>query len=335
MNFFQKTAIGLAIADHAVEAVELVRGEKPVIRARGRVELEPDIVARGRIKDQKKLFAAARKAFDEAKPASIRRGAVVVGLPEPQTYLHVFETAAAADSAITAEIASSIPIPPDDLVCGWRVMRTARDTRTVLAVGASARVVKEWHSFCESLGLDVNFFDIEILAIFRNVFREYSKEPVLLLDIGAATTTISIFGEYGLAYTRSVYIAGQHITGEIAMALKIQHEDADARKKTVGLAKREDPIFFALVRALEPIVREVRGAIEYFAKASGKRVVELVLVGGSSRMPGLDEYFSINIGLPVKVVGSPEAEIEAVGFALRALEERWEKADPSLPVSSV
>ncbi len=335
MSFLQKSAVGLAIADHAIEVVELAFDGKPKIRARGRVELESGIVARGRIQDQKKLSDAVRKAFDSAMPTPIKRGAVVVGLPEPQTYIHVFKTAAKTDDAVAAEIVSNVPIDKDDLAYAWRVMYEAEGTRHILAVAASRKAVEEWRVFCASIGLEVDFFDIEVLAIFRNVFREFPKEPVCILDIGAATTMISIFADHGLAYTRSVYIAGTHITQDIAISLKIPMLEAEAKKKSVGLTDHGEPIFFALVRALEPIVRETRGAIEHFARTSGRFVTELVLVGGSSRMPGLDEYLATNLGIPVKVAGAPETEVEAVGFALRALEDRWSKIDPTLPANFV
>jgi len=333
MSFLQKIAVGLAIADHVVEVVELTFDGKPKIRARGRVDIEQGVVVRGRIQDQKKLADFVKKAFDAASPTPIKRGAVVVGLPEPQTYIYIFKTAAKTDDIVAAEIASNIPIDKDDLTYAWRVMNEAEGMRHILAVAASRKAVEEWRVFFESLGLEVDFFDIEVLAIFRNVFREFPKEPVCILDIGAATTAISIFADHGLAYTRSVYIAGAHITQDIAISLKISVSDAETKKKSVGLGDHGEPIFFALVRALEPIVRETRGAIEHFARTSGRYVTELVLVGGSSRMPGLDEYLATNLGIPVKVAGAPETEVEAVGFALRALENRWSKLDPAIPAS--
>src|SRR3989344_3896884 len=332
MHFGEKSAVGLAISDHIIEVVELVVSEKPQIRARGRVEIEPGVIVRGRIKDAKKLADFVKKAFDDAKPTPIKRGHIVMGLPEPQTYLHVFHTKSKTEEEITGEIILAIPIDKEELVCAWRVMHESPAGRQILAVATSRNAVEEWRAFCQSLGLSVDFFDIEILAIFRNVFQEFPKEPVCLLDIGGITTTISIFAEHGLEYTRSVYVAGGHITQEVATALKISLVDAEAKKKSLGLGDRGEPIFFALVRALEPIVREARGVIEYFTRSSGRPVKELVLVGGSSRMPALDEYLGTNLGIPVKVAGAPQTEIEAAGFALRALEGKWADIDPVIPV---
>ena len=91
MCFFTKRAIGLDIADHTIEIVELQKNfGKVKVRGLGRVKLKTDVVERGRIKDKEKLTQAIRDAASQAKPNKIIGKKIVFGLPECQVYTHIF-----------------------------------------------------------------------------------------------------------------------------------------------------------------------------------------------------------------------------------------------------
>ncbi|MEK7630792.1 MAG: pilus assembly protein PilM [Patescibacteria group bacterium] len=329
MYFGTKTAVGISVADHIIEVVELVMGEKTSIRARNRIMLGAGIITGGAIRDEKKLADAFIKLFADAKPIPIQARHIVFGIPEAATYFHIFETQKISAEYISTEVTRNIPLPAEDIAFGYRVFPQSKDTSRVVVAAASRALVDSWQKFLNSQGIMVDIFDIEVFAIFRNLFREFPKEPVLIVDSGAHTTTISILDSAGLVYTRSMHIAGEYLTKEIAAALKIGYSEAEEKKIAMGLEDREHPIFFALIKGLEAITREMRAAQEYFARTRNARVSEIILAGGSSRMTGLAAYMEANFGISI-VVASPTSDIEAVGYALRGLEARWDATDPRL-----
>jgi Tfp pilus assembly PilM family ATPase len=69
MNLLKIKSIGLDIADHTIEIVEVKKwlGTFSVTKL-NQINLEPGIVSRGRIIDQKKLEFALKKLFASARP---------------------------------------------------------------------------------------------------------------------------------------------------------------------------------------------------------------------------------------------------------------------------
>ncbi|MEK7649946.1 MAG: pilus assembly protein PilM [Patescibacteria group bacterium] len=329
MHFGAKTAVGISVADHIIEIVELTGGPKPSIAARNRIMLDAGVVVGGAIHDEKKLASVFAKLFADAKPVPVSTRHIVFGIPERATYFHIFEAQKISAEHIANAVARNIPLPAEDVVWSHRVFPQTKDASRVVIAAASRKLVESWQNFLISQGIVVDIFDIEVFAIFRNLFREFPKEPVLVVDMGGETTTISIFDSAGLAYTRSTHIAGEYLTREIAGALKITRDEAEEKKNAIGLGDREHPIFFALIKGLEIVVKEMRAASEYFARTRNMRVSQIVLAGGSSRMPGLAVYMEANFDMPI-VVASPTSDVEAVGFALRGLEARWDATDPKL-----
>ncbi|MSR76269.1 MAG: hypothetical protein EXS68_01605 [Candidatus Ryanbacteria bacterium] len=329
MHLGTKTAVGISVADHVIEVVELAMGKKPSIRARNRTSLDAGVIVGGAIRDEKKLAEAFVKLFAEAKPVPVSGRHVVFGVPESATYFHIFETQKISGEYIAAEVTRNIPLPAEDIAWGYRVFSQSKDVSRVVVAAASRALVDSWQKFLSTQGITIDIFDIEVFAIFRNLFREFPREPVLVVDIGAETTAISIFDSAGLVYTRSIRIAGEYLTREIATALKIAHDEAEEKKVAMGLEDREHPIFFALVKGLEMITREMRAAQEYVVRTHTMRISEIVLAGGSSRIRGLSTYMEANFGVTV-VEASPTSDVEAVGYALRGLETRWDVTDPKI-----
>jgi type IV pilus assembly protein PilM len=332
MHIGTKTAVGISVSDHVIEVIELAMHDKPSIRARNRVKLDTGVVVGGVIRDEKKLADAFTVLFAQAKPVPVSGRHVVFGVPEAATYFHIFNAQKISADAIASEVARNIPLPAEDIAWGYRVFPQSKDASRVVVAASSRTIIESWQRFLHQQGIAVDIFDIEVFAIFRNLFREFPKDPVLVVDIGAQTTAISIFDSAGLVYTRSIRIAGEYLTREIAIALKLSQQEAEEKKLAMGLEDREHPIFFALIKGLEMITREVRAAQEYVARTHAMRISEIVLAGGSSRMPGLSAYIEANFGVTT-IEASPTSDVEAVGYALRGLEARWDATDPKIALT--
>ncbi len=85
------------------------------------------------------------------------------------------------------------------------------------------------------------------------------------------------------------------------------------------------------------IIDEITDTVAYFEKNSGKKIKSAVLVGGSSQMTGLLDYFATKTKLPTTIgfsqlnrQKSPLEYIEAIGLALRALVPSWGLRDPEI-----
>lgn len=87
------------------------------------------------------------------------------------------------------------------------------------------------------LGLDICGWIVRPLAIAELcVTPEESKPGCLLADIGAETTTVSIFKDCHLRYIATIPLGSRHITNDLSMGLGITESEAENIKRRLGNA---------------------------------------------------------------------------------------------------
>jgi len=342
MLFFTKNSVGIDISDDNIEVVELTKEKGKIeLLNHGRVVFGSGIVERGRIKNKKKLAEVVKQALSEAKLKSILDNNVVFGLPENQVYALSFELEPhdkkEREDFVFEHLLGNVPIEEDDMVFSYKVVEEKKEGVEIIAAAVSHVVVSEWKEFFEEIGIKINVFDIESLAIFRGLMlgAEEQTSNIAIVDIGAETTHVSIFNKKGLRYSYTIDIAGDVITTEIAEALGESKEEAEETKKRLGLSKPGEKSCSAIVKVLQPVVEDVKTALAYFNDRTGEKVEKIILVGGSSGMKGLQEYVGSNVGVPVEIgkisfshIKDSLVYLEAVGLALRGVDDKWEEKDP-------
>ena len=89
----------------------------------------------------------------------------------------------------------------------------------------------------EKAGYYVDGIVVEAIAASEVLLTQDEKElGVLLLDVGAGITDISIFKGKRLLFYDSIPIGGEHITNDIAIGLKVPYNEADKIKRQYSLA---------------------------------------------------------------------------------------------------
>ncbi|MCH7759366.1 pilus assembly protein PilM [Patescibacteria group bacterium] len=360
-NFFQKKSIGLDIADHSIEVVELIKiGRKIKILSLNRLKLEPGIVEKGRIKNQEKLTKAIKEVFSKAQPYRITAKKLIFSLPESQIYTHVFDiifkgrkvtpnfVVTERKNLVWQEARKNIPLDQKDLLFSDKILKvTILDQQRIrmenLLIAASRTVALEWREFFQAMKIEVNFFEIETLAILRGLFIKPPKEPVCVIDMGAVTTNVAIFDRGDLRYSYSIKIAGDVLNRKIVETLKVKPEQAEELKNKYGLNGKNPDLTSVLKNTLKPVLKEIKESFDHFENKTGLKINEIILVGGSAQLKGLVDYFVQEIGLPVKI-GQPTIfinekkavnslfYIEAIGLALRGLIKKWDKSHPVIKI---
>ena len=103
-------------------------------------------------------------------------------------------------------------------------------------VTASATTVLNIVKSVNGAGLEVLGIVAEPLATSESVLTEDEKElGVLLIDIGAGTTDVSLFKNGSLIYNFLVPIAGNHITNDISIGFRIPYKESEDIKRKYGL----------------------------------------------------------------------------------------------------
>lgn len=186
---------------------------------------------------------------------------------------------------------------------------------------------------CESAGLDIDDLVFSTLAASKAVLSKRQKElGVLVLDIGGGSTGICVFEEESLISASVLPIGASHITNDIAIAFQLPLDIAETLKLKYGLAcqdllERKEEIKLEtvggekdktisrkkLVEVIEARNLEILDlANKELKKISREKLLPagVVLVGGGSKMPGLEELVKNELRLPCQI-GFPK-EMEGV-----------------------
>lgn len=207
--------------------------------------------------------------------------------------------------------------------------------------------------------LQVEALILEQLASSYSVLTEDERElGVCLVDIGGGTTDIAIFTDGAIRYTANIAVAGDHVTNDIAMALRTPKQHADEIKTKYACALTsmvgEDETIQVpsvgerpprtlsrevLARVVEPRYEEIYSLILAEIKRSGFHDLipgGIVLTGGSSKMEGAIElaeevfHMSVRQGVPRGVAGLTDVvsnPIYATSVGLLLYAQRMEQED--------
>jgi hypothetical protein len=298
IRLLQKKSIGVSISDFSIEVVELVHEGKFRISSRCKKDLEQGVIVRGRIKDPAKLKVAFIELFKNAQPSPITPEEIILGLPEDQSYTYVFRPSEILPDTISRELAKSIPLEVAETASNYVVERNNGEGKRVLLVAASKVVLTEWNDFFALMNISIPFFDLRLLALLRNIFSKNPNEPICVLESKRHATSISIVDMYGLAYTHSIH-------------LEIKELSPDTKAHDV-------------------LVKEIKGALDYYQRNWGRSVTAIAMIGELGRTKRFIESLEADISLPLKRDFSETVGIEAMGHAMRVFEE----GDPVLTIGS-
>ncbi|MDD4333104.1 MAG: pilus assembly protein PilM [Patescibacteria group bacterium] len=348
MNIFNKKSIGLDIADHTVEAAELLKeGNGYKIISKNRLAIEPGVVESGRIKNEKRLGEIIAKLFKEAKPSAITDKKIIFGLPESQIYTYVLRLGAHKEkdreALVLVEAKKIVPLEEENLIFYFQVIKILESGETeILLVAANRESILEWYDFFRKQNIKVGIIDIEPLAIYRSLFEKNTQKPTAILDLGAANSKVYLFDKDGLRHSYVINIAGDKITKDLAEKFKISFAEAEEQKIANGLNGERKEIADVIKKHLEAILAELKESFDFFIKKTNQNIAEVILVGGTGKMIGIVDYFKDSLNLPVKLGESPLIKsdlpfeyLESAGLALRGLGRVITKDEKSFDLDQV
>lgn len=232
------------------------------------------------------------------------------------------------EKMIVNEIEQGIPFPIDEMVCDRQVLgETENGDTSVMIVAAKIDQVEALTSAVTAAGFEPTLVDVAPLA-FLNAIRAISGDsdsPIVALDIGAKTTSL-VIAETDKVYARSIPVAGNTVTKEIANALGCSSEEAETAKREKGyvslggVTEDEDEVADRISKACRAVMTRLNAEISrsinfYRSQQHGNAPVKLYITGGTSRLPQLDVFFSESLGIEVEIL-DPVTVLE--GIALHA-----------------
>ncbi len=263
--------------------------------------------------DQEEMAASIQKAVATAR---IDSKIVNIALPENQVYTKVLEMPILSDrelrSAISWEAEQYIPVPLSDITLTWSVLDKPKtslptDKMLVLMVGAPTALIEKYQRVLASAGFTINSIETEILAATRSLVLGSNFPPSIIINIGAVSTSLAIIRNSIMVFTYSMSVGGSAINRAIATDFGFTQQQAEEYKRTYGVS---DKIFGGKIgKATAPILdfitTEIKKSLAFYSqKYKDMPIAQIILAGGTAKLPGLDIYFANKAGIET-VIANP------------------------------
>jgi len=360
LEIIPKKSLGIDIGTSSIKIVELSRrGERRKLENYGEIAASALYQKPFRTFEESTLLLASQDVSRAIKAvmeeAKIKTRRTVFSIPDFSSFFTSFElppmTEAELPQAVRYEARQHVPLPLGEVTLDWQVIegraphQPAGEGKTklkILLVAVPNEVINQYRKIAEISRLELLALEAEVFGLLRSLIGE-EKKAVLLVDIGAQSTTSSIVEKSCLKMSYSFDMSGNELTEVISKGLGVDYKTAENLKEKYGIISTppaESPaseVRQILLPLVDVILKEIEKISQDFYRTEGKEIQKIILAGASSLLPGLKEYFQnyfkkeIEIANPfsnlfcppileetLKEMGSSYAI--AVGVALRGLE---------------
>ncbi|MFH1283223.1 MAG: type IV pilus assembly protein PilM [bacterium] len=226
--------------------------------------------------------------------------------------------------SIQFEAEPYIPFDIRDVNISFHILNDVIDEgqkkmETVL-VAAKSDFIYSKINILKSVGLKPSVVDVDSFALesaYECIHDSNLPETVLIVNIGASVTNMTII-ENGISrVVRDVFISGNSITKVLQKNLQCSFQEAEDLKKKYGIlvtvedkdrALSEDnkesiQISNIMFPVLKDIISEVQRSLDfYLSQGSDKTINRILLCGGTSKLKNISNFFSQELKMPVEAL---------------------------------
>ena len=335
MKFLKKQSetFGLDIGSSAVKVVQLKAAEgggSYGLSALGIVNLAPEAIADGSIKDTAAVSVAIKEAVTKAGVAGVDAAISICGR---ELIIKKVQIPAVPPkelpTVIELEAEHHIPFAIDEVFIDYHVVAEQGGNLDLILVAVKKTKVMEYITVVEEAGFNALIVDVDSFALsnqFELNVGEEGEEAVALIDIGASVMKTNVMRNGASIFARDISFGGNQYTQAIASRLGVAFEQAEAAKLGRDPNVEWDTLSPAVEEVSHELSLEVQRTFDYFAStAESERIGKIVLSGGCAQVPGLTDYLASNWGIPVELarplerIAVPDTHADDVNTAGSAL----------------
>lgn len=311
-NYFykDKPVFGLDIGLSSLKVMQIETDHKKhIVTGYGVTTFDQDVFTDGLLTDPEGLAKIAYDLFEKHLVGEITTRRAIIAIPASKTFTRTMTLPKLKtkdlSSAVQLEAEQYIPVPLDELYLDHSVISQNEKEMEILVVAVPKKMVDSYLVLGKLLGLDIVAVETTISAAGRLFMQaEQSDIPTVLIDLGSLSTDITIY-DGGLVVTGTVGGGGDSFTDLISSKLSSTKQEAHVIKTKYGLgaSKKQKEISEGLAPLLLQLVKEIRRMIRYYEERSNteKKIGQIVTMGGGANMPGLSEYMTNTLRLPVRM----------------------------------
>jgi type IV pilus assembly protein PilM len=252
---------------------------------------------------------------DLMKSSGIRPGPLMMAVSGQMVFPRFVKFPSIAQDKLRAMIQSeaeqNIPFPIDE--CTWDCQMIGTDEmgeQNAMIVASKTDGIVALTNSIGAARLEPEIVDVAPLAIYNCVIGGGAGDGcTMVLDVGSRSTNL-VFVEEGKVFYRSIPVAGNAITSEIAKTFGIDFKAAEQLKREIGfvalggVTATEDEDADKASKCIRGVVTrlhaEVNRSINFYrSQQGGSAPSRVLLTGGSAALRHLDTFFREKLRLDV------------------------------------
>jgi len=333
--------LGVDLGSSSIKVVELMNFKgRPRLVTYGFTEKSPAHISEtGLISDASEAALVLKDILKKSKTTSTK---AIAALPNFAVFSSILtlpnlkrkELAA----AVSWEAKKIIPLPLEEMILDWkiieefesggdkegasldstltqaanpfkRIFSKPKKNVRVLLTAASKNLIKKYIDIFNKANLSLLSLETESFALIRSLIGA-DKSTAMIIDSGAATTSLTVVKDGVPVLTRSIELGGQSITKAVSSALNVNLDRAEQFKQDLSLdvETSENSLPQTVLQAFAPILNEIRYTIGLYNDSHTDKIEKIILTGGSSLLGHLTGYlaniFNVNV-----VIGDPFSRV--------------------------
>ena len=331
--------VGLKIGASQIAASRVVNNGSAKLVQLARVPLEPGVVVAGEVRDVAALATALDRFFSDNK---LPRRGIRLGIGTNRIGVRTVDIEGVDDERQLGNVVrfrahEALSIPLDQAVLDYHVVSETVDesgavSRRVLLAAAYKEPIDHYVEACRAAGLELSGIDVEAFALLRAIAPRYGEMEVapevasVVVSIGHDRSTLAISDGTVCDFMRVLDWGGSKLESAIAQELALTGPEAAELKLELDLGgdapDGEDPrapfARAAVERELQTLSRELVASLHFYQGQPGSLAIsEVIVTGGTTRLPGLAEELERLTRVPVRIA-DPLARVQVTnGLAER------------------
>lgn len=336
--------VGIDIGASSIKVVEIEKvNERAVLKNYGEISLGTLAGAElGQATNliPEKLSLALREILKET---GIQTKHSAIAIPFSASLLTVAELPDVEkkdlENMIPLEARRYIPVPISEVSLDWWILpkrrgEVARETPIegkaalskveVIIAAIHNEVINKYETIKKDAQLsgETSHFEIEIFSTLRAVVGS-DLAPILMIDIGAGGTKLALVDEGVVRGSHVVSVGGQDITHALSHSLSIPFSQAEEMKYRVGMLGDEEGRDVKAVAQpiIAKMINEIKHFVENYEHKYDIKIKKIILVGGGSRLKGIEKNIGESFPEATVSVGNPFSRVEAPAILSSTLKE--------------
>jgi Tfp pilus assembly protein, ATPase PilM len=299
-----QTVLGIDVGSYSVKICQVLRGfgEFKLVQFH-----EVPLVAEEVLSYEQAAAAALTKFFEEN---SVVYDTCVVSIPGHKASFRnmdmPFGNVKKIDQTMEFELETLIPFELEEVLFDYTILSATPQSSKVLTAYLREQDFKKFLEEIQAAGADPRYVGVDTVDL-SNLTLLGVLPPMgryALLDLGHTKSNFVILEGNKVKAIRCFSWGGHHLTQAIAKAAGLPYEPAESLKHTKAQLTDhpEDSINRGVKESFEDLMQQVKQTLFAFHEAGEPSLEALYLCGGTSRLQGVESFFSRRLNINVSLL---------------------------------